>query len=87
MSTRRRLDRERLEVLLLYLLLRYRQIILIGGEVVLLYAVAMIFWYPQVAIFAAALAFFLLSLALSYQAALYTARFGAWLAFLWKREE
>lgn len=87
MSNRRRLDRERLEVYFLYLLLRYRQIILISGGIILLYAISMLFWSLPAAFAAVVPAASLLMIAFSYHAALYTARFGAWVACLWRRED
>ena len=86
MSNRQRLYRERLEVYLLYLLLRYRQIFLITGGVIAFYAVSMLFLSLPAASAATLPAVCFLMIALSYRAALYTARLGAWIACLWKRE-
>lgn len=43
MSNRRRLARERLEIYLVYLILAYRRLILIGGLLLLAYALAIMF--------------------------------------------
>lgn len=82
MHQHRRPDREYLEIYLLYLLLRNRQILILNGVVILLYAVAMVFWSIPATMIAAGLAISLLMIAFSYRAALYAARIGAWLAYL-----
>jgi len=87
MSNRRRLARERLEIYLLHLILAYRRLVLIGGLILLVYAIAMMF-VNSIAGFASLLpALTLLFLSSSYTAALYTARVGAWIGTLWRYED
>lgn len=86
MSNRRRLARERLEYYLVYLLLAYQRLILIGGLLLLASAIATIF-VDQITGFSALLpAIYLLLLGNSYNAVVYTARFGAWVATLWRHD-
>jgi hypothetical protein len=87
MSNRRRLARERLEIYLVHLLLAYRPLIFSGGVLLLVYAViAMI--ASSLAGFAALVpAIFLLLISNSYQATLYTARLGAWVATLGRHDD
>lgn len=87
MSNRRRLARERLEIYLFHLILAYRRLVLGGGLVLLVYAVASWFASPLAGFAALVPALFLLLLSASYNAALYTARAGAWIATLWREEE
>jgi hypothetical protein len=84
MSNRRRLDRERLEYYLLYLILAYRQLLLIVGLLLLVYAIAAMLTNPLVSYTVLLPAIFLLMLGNSFNAALYTARLGAWIAMLWR---
>lgn len=82
MSNRRRLARERLEIYLVHLLLAFRPLILVGGLLLLGYAIIALL-YSSTAGFAALLpAIFLLLLGSSYNVTLYTARLGAWIATL-----
>lgn len=73
-------DRERWEVFLLQILLATRKFIFIGGFILLIYSGAALLAYPAIGITTLVLTLFLFSLVYSYNAALYTARFGAWLA-------
>lgn len=87
MSNRRRLDRERLEVYLLTVLLAHRPKLLLAGLILLIYAgVVLPLSLPMgsIALLPAAL---LILLACSYQAALYVARAGAWVATIWKGQD
>ena len=87
MSNRRRLARERLEIYLLHLILAYRRLILIGGLLLLVYSIATMF-IDSLTGFASLLpAVFLLLVSNSYNAALYTARLGAWIGTLWRHND
>lgn len=46
MSNRRRLARERLEIYLVHLILMYRRLVLIGGLILLIFAIAILFINP-----------------------------------------
>jgi uncharacterized membrane protein len=87
MSNRRRLARERLEIYLVHLLLMYRRLILIVGLFLLMYAVASTFANRLTGYATLIPAIFLLLLSVSYNAVVYTARLGAWIATLWRHEE
>jgi hypothetical protein len=79
-------DRERWEIYFLTILLATRPILLRGGLVFLVYAMASLLFalHPAVSLTALGLATFLLLLVYSDRTALYTARIGSWLATLWK---
>jgi len=86
MSNRRRLACERLEIYLVHLLLMYRRLILIVGLLLLVYAIASIF-FSQIAGYATLIpAVFLVLLGYSYNAVVYTARLGAWIGTLWRHD-
>ena len=87
MSNRRRLARERLEIYLVYLILAYCCLILMSGLFLLIYAISIMF---ASLLFGSALllpAIFLLLLSNSFNAVLYTARVGAWIATLWSKDD
>jgi hypothetical protein len=87
MSNRRQLARERLEIYLVHLILMYRHLTLIVGLLLLVYAIATMF-VNRIAGFAALFpATFLLLLSNSYNVTVYTARLGAWIGMLWRRDE
>lgn len=86
MFNRKKLDRERLEAYLVYLLLRLRPLIAFCGLFLLVYSIAILvrsFLLSSVLIVAAV---FLLSLSTSFQVVLFTARWAAWLATLGRSE-
>lgn len=85
MSNRRRLDRERLEYYLTYLILAYRRLIFIAGLLLLVYAVMTIFINPFGCIMVLIPAIYLLLLSSSYNITVYTARLGAWIGTLWRQ--
>ena len=87
MSNRRRLARERLEIYLVHLILMYRRLTLIVGLLLLAYAVTTIFVNRIVGFAALLPAIFLLLVSNSYNAAVYTARLGAWIATLWRNDD
>jgi hypothetical protein len=87
MSNRRRLDRERLEYYLTYLILAYRRLIFIAGMLLLVYAVATTFMNLYGGIVALVPAIYLLLLSNSYNITVYTARLGAWIGTLWRGDE
>jgi len=68
----------------LTILLAHRPKLLLVGLLVLIYAVAILPVSLSVGSLALLPALFLILLATSYHAALYTARAGAWLGTLWK---
>ena len=87
MSNRRRLAREKLEYYLVYLILAYRRLILLAGLIVLVYAIAILFINLASGYFLLAPAVFLLLLSNSFNMALYTARFAAWMVTLWPPDD
>ena len=87
MSNRRRLARERLEIYLVHLILMYRRLILIVGLLLLVYAIATMFVNRTIGFVTLIPAIFLLLLSNSYNAAVYTARLGAWIGTLWRYED
>ena len=84
MSNRRRLARERLEIYLVHLLLAFRPLILIGGLLLLVYAIIGMLIHSPAGFASLVPAVFLLLLGSSYPAVLYTARLGAWIGTLWR---
>ena len=87
MSNRRRLDRERLEYYLTYLILAYRRLIFIAGLLLLIYAFMTMFINLPGGIVALIPAIYLLLLSNSYNISVYTARLGAWIGTIWRHDE
>ena len=87
MSNRRRLARERLEIYLVHLLLAYPRLILIAGLLLAFYAIKVMIVSPLAGLATALPAIFLLLLSNSYNAVVYTARLGAWIATLWRHDD
>ena len=87
MSNRRRLARERLEIYLVHLILAYRRLIFIVGLLLLVYAIATMFMNQLEGYATLIPAIFLLLLSNSFNVALYTARLGAWLGTLSRRDD
>ena len=87
MSNRRRLDRERLEYYLTYLILAYRRLIFIVGLLLLVYAVTTMFINPTGGVVVVIPAIYLLLLSNSYNITVYTARLGAWIGKLWRSDD
>lgn len=87
MSNRRRLARERLEIYLVHLILAYRRLILIGGLLLLVFAIATMFTYPLAGNAILLPAIFLLLMSNSFNVALYTARLGAWIVTLGRQDD
>ena len=87
MSNRRRLARERLEYYLTYLILAYRRFTLFAGLLLLIYAITTMFINLDGSIVALVPAMYLLLLSNSYNIAVCTARFGAWIGTLWLHDE
>ncbi len=79
MTNRRRLDRERLEIYLVHLLLAYRRLIFIVAILMLTYAVAITFIKPVLGLVSLLPAVYLLLLSNSYNIVLHTARLAAWI--------
>ena len=84
MPNRQRLARERLEIYLVHLLLAYRPLILIGGLLLLVYAILAMVASAVTGFASLVPAVFLLLLGSSYPVVLYTARLGAWIGTLWR---
>ena len=84
MSNRRRLERERLEYYLTYLILAYRRLIFIAGLLLLIYSIAAMSINLPGSTVALIPAIYLLLLSNSYNIPVYTARLGAWIGTLWK---
>ncbi len=84
MPNRQRLARERLEIYLVHLLLAYRHLILIGGLLLLVYAILAMVASAVTGFASLVPAVFLLLLGSSYPVVLYTARLGAWIGTLWR---
>lgn len=78
-------DKERWEVYLMMILLRLRPFIFIGTLILLFYGIAALSAYPMVGGITFGLALFLLLIVVYDRAALYVARFGAWLVTLGRR--
>ena len=87
MSNRRRLDRERLEYYLTYLILAYRRLILIVGLLLLIYAMATIFINLPGSIVTLISAIYLIILSNSYNITVHAARFGAWIGTIWRQDD
>jgi hypothetical protein len=87
MSYRRRLDRERLEYYLTYLILAYRRLIFIAGLLLLVYAVITMFTNLRGSILVLIPAMYLLLLSNSYNITVYTARLGSWIGTLGKPDD
>ena len=87
MSNRRRLARERLEIYLVHLILAYRRLIFLSGLFLLIYAITIMFTSLFVGNALLLPAIFLLVVSNSFNAALYTARAGAWIATFWRNDD
>ncbi|MFH2039076.1 MAG: hypothetical protein ABIJ65_06540 [Chloroflexota bacterium] len=87
MSNRRQLERERLEIYLIYLILAYQRLSLIVGLLLLAYASANLFLDRITGFGALIPAIFLLLLSNSHNAVVYTARLGAWIGTLWRYDD
>ena len=86
MPSRKQLDRERLEVYLVYIFLGNRPLFFLGGTILLIFSVLVIFSSRATGAVALVMAIALIVIASSYQATLYLAKFGAWIGTLWKKE-
>jgi len=87
MSNRKRLERERLEYYLTYLILAYRHLIFIAGLLLLIYAIAAMTIKLSGSIVVLIPAIYLLLLSNSYNITVYTARLGAWIGTLWRQDD
>jgi len=86
MFNRKKLDRERLEAYLVYLMLKVRPLITVCGIFLLVYALAVL---PRYFVFGSALVLagvYVVFLSMSFQVIVLTARFVAWLLTLGRRE-
>ena len=86
MFNRKKLDRERLEIYLVYLLLAARPFILICGLFLLVFSILILNKSLYSGIVLLIGAAYLLSLGSSFRIALLTAKWGAWLATLGQEE-
>ena len=86
MPERRNLDRERLEVYFVYVLLAYRPIFRISGLLIVVYSIIVFSVSPIVGGVALGLAIFLVVPTFSFQATLYLAKFAAWTGTLFKND-
>jgi hypothetical protein len=87
MFNRRKLDRERLEIYLVHLLLAYQHWIFRSGLVILVLGVAVTMVHPPAGFSFLLAAFYLLLLSSSYRVVLYTARIGAWIGMLGRNND
>jgi hypothetical protein len=87
MPERRNLDRERLEVYFVYLLLAYRPLFRISGFLILGYSILVFSVSPIVGVVALGLAVTLVLPTFSYQATLYLAKAAAWTGTLLKNKD
>ena len=87
MSKRKQLDRERLEITLLNLILASGPVLRVSGFVFLVYGLVMISISPDASLAMVGLAITLLLPGYCYTAALYWARIGAWVGVLLNRDE
>ncbi|MBN1936126.1 MAG: hypothetical protein JW934_15770 [Anaerolineae bacterium] len=87
MSNRRRLARERIEIYLVHLILSYRPMTLMVGLLVLVTASTTAAISSLAGSVLLLTAVFLLLLSLSFHIVLYTARLGAWIGTLWRRDD
>lgn len=78
----RHTDRERWEVLIMTILLKFRPFIFVGGCIFLIYAGLTWIAYPVMALISVGLAVFLFLLVLFDQVSLLVARFTAWLIII-----
>ena len=86
MFNRKRLDRERLEIYLVHLLLAYRPLVLIGGLLLLLYADSVMLSSLYSGLVLVVVAALPLLMATSYRFLVLTARLGAWIATLGRND-
>jgi pheromone shutdown protein TraB len=87
MYDRKRLDRERLEIYFVQLLLAYHPFLMIGGVLLLAYALVIMFQSILLGSIFVLVAAIPLSLAFSYPVVVLTARLGAWIATLGRKNE
>ena len=83
---RRKLARERMEIYLVHLLLRYRYYLLVPGFLLLLFSFAVMAIDPLAGAIAFLPAALLCLLGSSYSAVLHTARAAAWIATLGEKD-
>jgi hypothetical protein len=87
MAKQRNLDREGLEVYLLYLLLAYRPFLQICGVLFLVFSALGFTFSPAAGGIVFILALLLITLTYSYNAVVYAAKFGAWLGTIRRVKE
>jgi hypothetical protein len=87
MPERRNLDRERLEVYFVYVLLAYRPIFRISGLLIVVYSILVFSVSPIVGGAALGLAITLVVPTFSFQATLYLAKIAAWTGTLLKNKD
>jgi hypothetical protein len=84
-TKRRNLDREKLELYFIYLLLAYRPLLRISGLLLLLYSIGALPINPKSGCIALAVAIVLVLPSYSYQVTLYLAKIGAWVGTIGKK--
>lgn len=84
--TRRKLARERMEIYLVHLLMRYRYYLLVPGVLLLLFTIAIMPMEPLAGVLAFLPAAWLCLLCGSYTVLLHTARAAAWIATLGEKD-
>jgi hypothetical protein len=86
MTKRRNLDREKLELYYIYLLLAYRPLLRISGFLLFLYSMLTMSIYPISACVALGAAIVLFFPAYSYQGTVYLAKICAWVGTIGKKK-
>jgi hypothetical protein len=87
MTKRRNLDREKIELYFVYLLLAYRPILRISGLLILLYSIVVWSINSIAGFVALVVSIFLVLPSFSYQATVYLAKFGAWVWTIGKKND
>ncbi len=83
-SKKRNLDRERLEVILMHILMRFRHYLMVFGLILLVLSVLFTTVNTQISMAGILIGLLLLMPFFSFQFILYTAKVGAWLGTLGK---
>jgi len=85
MTKKRDLDREKLELYYIYLLLAYRPLLRISGFLLLLYSILTLSINPISGCIALVVAIVLFLPSFSYHVTVYLAKIGAWVATIGKK--
>jgi len=87
MKQRRNLEREGLEMYLLYLLLGYRPIFLVCSLLLMLFSISELSFFPIGGWISFGVALMLVLVSTSFRAALYLAKIGAWAGSMGKKND